>query len=130
MVRAAGRNQRGLKPLCGEIGFRFCALGVSIQQLPINVGLPKNGNPIYKLFPKRGGVCNLASYVLREVKVSDLAQNITDGMTYPVRLRQAKKPMLTVCANGFAVSALVGPLRSFRLKAALATGRDGWDTPK
>ena len=36
--------------------------------------------------PKRGGVCNPAVYVLCEVTASDMAQNVSDGIQYPVRL--------------------------------------------
>jgi len=35
---------------------------------------------------KRGGVCNPAVYVLYEVTASDMAQNVSDGIQYPVRL--------------------------------------------
>ena len=40
----------------------------------------------YNSITKRGGVCNPAAYVLCEVTVSETAQNVTDGITNPVRL--------------------------------------------
>jgi hypothetical protein len=35
---------------------------------------------------KRGGVCNPAEYVLCKVTAFDTTQNLTDGITSPVRL--------------------------------------------
>ena len=35
---------------------------------------------------KRGGVYNPAAYVLCEVEVNDVAQNVMDGKAYPLRL--------------------------------------------
>ena len=37
--------------------------------------------------PKRGGVCNPAAYVLCELLTQREAQNVSDGITNPVRLR-------------------------------------------
>jgi len=37
---------------------------------------------------KRGGVCNPAANVLCEITASDIPQNVSDGITNPVRLRK------------------------------------------
>jgi len=60
---------------------------------------------IYTKMTKHGGVCNPAAYILCEATAAyDMAQNVTDGITNPVRLCNNKADSVLTTESAFGLN--------------------------
>ena len=88
-ILPAGAMLAPLGAVCGELGnSRILPDQTMLARLQRpRIGASKLALTGEASFAKRGGVCNPAAYVLGELLTQREAQNVSDGITNPVRLR-------------------------------------------